>query len=133
MVKYFTVEELCRSEVAARRKIDNTPSPDAVRVLTTLIENLLDPIREMWGGPLTVNSGYRCPELNHAVGGASRSAHLRGEAADITAGSPDGNHRLFELIAASGLAFDQLIDERGYRWLHLSYRKTGNRRQTLHL
>jgi hypothetical protein len=90
-------------------------------------------MRELWGAPIIVNSGYRSAELNEAVGGAPRSAHLSGEAADITVGLPTENRRLFEMIAGSGLVFDQLIDERGYGWLHLSYRKTGNRRQILHL
>jgi hypothetical protein len=133
MFEYFTITELCRSEEASRRKIDNTPPPEAESALTSLIENLLDPVRRCWGEPLTVNSGYRCPELNKAVEGAETSQHLRGEAADITVGSPEGNRRLFELIEGSDLPFDQLIDERGYRWLHLSYRHTGNRRQILHL
>jgi hypothetical protein len=133
MAKYFTVEELCRSEVATSRKIDNTPPSEATGALTALIENLLDPVRERWGGPITVNSGYRCLELNRAVGGAPTSGHLRGEAADITVGSPAENRRLFELIVDSGLPFDQLIDERDYRWLHISYRADKNRRQILHL
>jgi hypothetical protein len=133
MAKYFTITELCRSEEAARLKIDNTPPPEAVGALNSLIKNLLDPVRELWGAALAVNSGYRCPVLNRAVGGAVTSGHLRGEAADITAGSAEGNRRLFELIAAGDLPFDQLIDERGYRWLHISYRTSGNRRQILHL
>jgi D-alanyl-D-alanine dipeptidase len=133
MAKYFTVEELCRSEVASRAKINNTSPPEVTGALTALIENLLDPVRERWAAPITVNSGYRCPQLNRAVGGAATSGHLRGEAADITVGSPAENRRLFELIVDSGLPFDQLIDECDYRWLHLSYRQAGNRRQILHL
>jgi uncharacterized protein YcbK (DUF882 family) len=133
MAKYFTTRELCQSNVATLRKIDNTPPPEVVSSLVELIENLLDPVREQWGASLTVNSGYRCPELNRAVGGATTSQHLTGEAADITTGSVAENRRLFEMIADSGLVFDQLIDERDYRWLHLSYCKSANRRQILHL
>ncbi|WP_298063849.1 D-Ala-D-Ala carboxypeptidase family metallohydrolase [uncultured Rikenella sp.] len=136
-MKYFTIEELCASETARRRGIDNTP-PDALAgKLQTLIEQLLDPIRTVWGAPIVVNSGYRCPALNAAVGGVPTSQHLRGEAADITAGSPAENRRLFdkivELQKAGKLAFDQLIDESGYKWLHISYRAGANRNQTLHL
>lgn len=133
MAKYFDLKELIRSETALARGIDNTPAPDAAARLRLLAGRLLDPARELWGAPLTVNSGYRCPALNAAVGGAATSQHLLGEAADITTGAPDGNRRLFEMISGSDLEFDQLIDERGYSWLHLSYREGINRRQILHL
>lgn len=133
MAKYFTLEELTRSATADRRGIANTPPPQAAASLRTLVEKLLDPVREIWGAPITVNSGYRSPELNKAVGGAAGSQHMRGEAADITTGSREGNRRLFSMIAESGYEFDQLIDERGYSWLHVSYRAGNNRRKTLHL
>lgn len=87
MGKYFTVEELCVSAVARSRGIDNTPPPQAVAALHDLIGHLLDPLREAWGGPVVVNSGYRSPALNAAVGGAPRSRHMYGEAADITVGA----------------------------------------------
>jgi hypothetical protein len=132
MGRYFTVGELCVSAVARMRGIDNTPPAWAEDALERLIENLLDPLRALWGGPLTVNSGYRSAELNAAVGGAVRSRHLLGEAADITAGSPAANARLFDLLLRSDLDFDQLIDEHGYGWLHVSWCGT-NRRQVLHL
>ena len=136
-MKYFTIEELCASDTAQRRGIDNTPDTAKKQKLQTLIEQLLDPIRAAWGAPITINSGYRSPKLNAAVGGVSTSQHLRGEAADITAGTPAENKRLFdkivELQKAGRIAFDQLIDESGYRWIHLSYRPTANRSQVLHL
>lgn len=133
MAKYFTLDELVRSATAAARGIDNTPPAAVEARLEVLAEKLLDPARELWGASLRVTSGYRCPELNAAVGGAATSQHLQGEAADITAGSREGNRRLFEAIAGSALDFDQLIDERDYSWLHLSYRAGANRRQILHL
>ena len=87
----------------------------------------------MYGKPITVNSGYRCPKLNDAVGGAKNSQHMRGEAADITAGSKMENKRLFELIW-DNLPFDQLIDESNYSWVHVSYVSTSkNRKQILSL
>ncbi len=136
-MKYFTIEELCASDTAQRRGIDNTPDTAKKQKLQTLIEQLLDPIRAAWGAPITINSGYRSPKLNAAVGGVSTSQHLRGEAADITAETPAENKRLFdkivELQKAGRIAFDQLIDESGYRWIHLSYRPGANRNQTLHL
>ncbi len=134
---YFTIEELCASDTARRRRIDNTPDAAKKQKLQTLIEQLLDPIRAAWGGPIAVNSGYRSPALNKAVGGVSTSQHLWGEAADISVGSPADNKRLFdkivELQKAGRIAFDQLIDESGYKWIHISYRAGANRNQTLHL
>ena len=134
---YFTIEELCASETARRRGIDNTPDAAKKQKLQILIEQLLDPIRAAWGGPISINSGYRCPKLNSAVGGVSTSQHLKGEAADITVGSTADNKRLFdkivELQKAGRITFDQLIDESGYKWIHISYRAGSNRNQTLHL
>lgn len=133
MGKYFTIAELTRSATAQSRGIDNTPVPAALDALEGLIANILDPVRERWGAPIRVNSGYRSPMLNKAVNGAVNSQHARGEAADITAGDPVANRRLFEIIISSGLEFDQLIDERNYSWLHISYAKGRNRNQVLHL
>lgn len=136
-MKYFTIEELCASDTARRRGIDNRPPAEVVGRLQTLIEELLDPIRAAWGAPVTVNSGYRSPELNDAVGGVARSQHLRGEAADLSAGSPAANERLFRRIEAlrraGEIEFDQLIDEARYRWVHISYRRGANRGEVLHL
>lgn len=134
---YFSIEELCASDTARRRGIDNTPDAAKRQKLQTLIEQLLDPIRAAWGGPIGVNSGYRCPKLNAAVGGVSTSQHLRGEAADISVGTPADNKRLFDKIVSlrneGCIAFDQLIDESGYKWIHISYRTGANRNQILHL
>jgi hypothetical protein len=133
MSTYFSISELTRSETALLSGIDNTPSPAVKARLDLLARRILDPVRELWGAPLIVNSGYRSPPLNRAVGGAASSQHIRGEAADITTGSAEGNRRLFEMIIASFLEFDQLIDEHNYSWLHLSYREGKNRRQILHI
>lgn len=132
MSRYFSLSELTRSSTAAARGIDNTPLPEVTARLQRLIDNLLDPLRERWGRPIRVNSGYRCPELNQAVGGVPTSQHCKGEAADITAGDTEKNRELFEMIRSSSLQFDQLIDESGYAWVHISY-SANNRRQVLHL
>lgn len=129
MAKYFTLGELCKSDVA----VENTPDNTTIERLNALMDECLDKVREMWGKPIGVNSGYRSYELNKAVGGAKNSQHLRGEAADITTGSKENNRKLFDLIVASDIPFDQLIDESGYRWLHISYCKDYNRKQVLHL
>lgn len=134
MAKYFTLGELCKSDVALQKRIENTPTDvETIERLNTLMEQCLDKVREMWGKPIGVNSGYRSPELNRAVGGAKNSQHMRGEAADITTGTKDNNRKLFDLIVASDIDFDQLIDESDYKWLHLSYSQGYNRRQVLHL
>lgn len=135
MAKYFTLGELCRSDVALQKGIANTPTDsDTIARLEALMEECLDEVRSLWGAPIGVNSGYRSAELNRAVGGAPKSQHLRGEAADITTGTREGNRQLFDKIVSSGILFDQLIDESGYRWLHISYvRGENNRRQILHL
>lgn len=133
MAKYFTLGEMCQSETALSMRINNTPDLETIERIDALMEQCLDKVREMWGKPIGVNSGYRCYELNKAVGGAKNSQHLRGEAADITTGSKENNRKLFDLIVASDIDFDQLIDESGYRWLHISYCKDYNRKQVLHL
>jgi len=127
-MKHFTIQELTRSATARRLGIDNTPPSSAVKALQELVHQVLDPLREAWGGPIRVNSGYRCPELNRAVGGTPGSQHQRGEAADITVGSRSGNRRLLELIKRLDLPVDQCIDEKGCRWIHVSHRTCRNRR-----
>lgn len=127
------MKELTKSSTSDKLGIDNTPTPEASVALSNLVTHVLDPLREMYGKPITVNSGYRCPKLNAAVGGAKTSQHMRGEAADITAGSKTENKKLFELIR-DNLPFDQLIDESNYSWMHVSYVSTSkNRKQILSL
>ncbi len=133
MGQYFDIAELCASHTAKAQGVDNTPSPDAEANMERLIDALLDPVRRAWGKPIRVNSGYRSSELNRLVGGAAASQHTLGEAADLTAGSPEDNERLFELIRDGGFDFDQLIDEKNYRWIHVSYRAGFNRKQVLRI
>ena len=127
-MKYFSLKELTRSTTASRLGIDNTPTASAIQALHELVDNVLDPLREAWGGPIKVNSGYRCPLLNKAVGGTPNSQHQRGEAADITVGRPSANRRLLALIKRLNLPVDQCIDEKGCRWIHVSHRTGRNRR-----
>ena len=129
-MKYFTIEELTRSNTAEAKSIDNTPTKEAKENLVALVDNVLDPLREMYGNPIIVNSGYRSPALNKAVKGASTSQHVKGEAADITGGNKEANKRLFELIREK-LSFDQLINEYDYSWVHISFKSSGNRKEVL--
>lgn len=132
-MKHFTISELCRSNTARKYGINNQCSLQHIYNLTDLVTCLLDPLREAWGSPIYVNSGYRSAELNRRVKGSSNSQHLYGEAADITTGTIAGNKELFRLIQELKLPFDQLIDEQGYQWIHISYRKGRNRGQVLAL
>ena len=120
-MKHFTMSELTRSVTASRLGIDNTPPQSAINALTQLVDHVLDPLREAWGQPIYVTSGYRCAALNRAVGGAERSQHMSGEAADVTAGSREDNRRLWQLLQQLRLPVDQVINEHNYRWLHISY------------
>lgn len=122
-MKYFTIRELTRSATATAEKIDNTPSQAVVDKLTALIENVLDPLREAWGAPIIVTSGYRSPALNRAVKGAPTSQHVLGEAADIhtVSDTKEDNKKLYELIKKLKLPVDQCINEYDYNWIHVSY------------
>lgn len=120
-MKYFSIEELTRSSTAKARGIDNTPTKRNVHYLTRLIENTLDPLRELWGKPIRVNSGYRSPALNKAIGGTSNSSHMYGYAADITTGSKEENKALWNKLVASDIPFTKAINEQDYSWIHISY------------
>lgn len=128
MGKYFSINELSKSDTANSKGIDNTPSKSIKDNLEALIVNILDPLREAYGKPIIVNSGYRSEALNEAVKGAKRSQHVYGEAADITTGSAKENEKIFNLAIKMELPFDQLIDEKNYTWIHISYKKSKNNR-----
>lgn len=131
-MEFFSIKELCKSATADKLGITNTPTKEIEENLTKLIDYILDPLRRAWGKPIMVNSGYRCPKLNRAVGGATTSQHLTGQAADISTGSKEQNKKLFQLIQNLKLPFDQVIDESKFTWVHVSY-SPRNRRQVLHL
>ena len=132
---YFTIEELIKSSTARRKGIPNLPNGEQKENLIALVDNVLDPLRKLWGKPIIVTSGFRCAKLNRAVGGVSKSQHTKGQAADIRTveNTTMENKRLFDVAMRSGLPFDQLIDEYGYNWIHISYNTKGNRKQVLHL
>ena len=138
-MKHFTFGEFEKSATAYKHGIDNTAPEEARRNIAALVDNVLDPLRQAWGGPILVSSGYRCPKLNALVGGAKNSQHMTGCAADLRVvrnGAVDtvANRRLFQLIRSLHLPFDQLIDERDFSWIHVSHRRDGdNRNQILKL
>lgn len=114
--EHFSLEEMTVSQTAARRGIDNTPSPEIVENLKKVCD-VLEQIRAVVGRPILVSSGYRCPELNDAVGGARDSAHTKGLAADINAQGMTPLE-LANRIRHAGIVYDQLIFE-FERWIHI--------------
>ena len=125
----FTLEELTTTNTG----IENKPTRQQMDALITLSEKVLQPARNIYGGAIRVNSGFRSPAVNKAVGGAKKSQHMLGEAVDITVHSRKENKKLFELIRVN-LSFDQLINERDYSWIHVSYKSAeSNRKQVLRI
>ena len=132
--EHFTIEELCRSQVAVCLGIDNEPKrEDIIANLKRLAFHTLEAVRLLNDNkPITITSGYRCKELNRAVGGVATSQHQNGCAADFIVGSAEENRRLFEKIKSSGsVLFDQLILEPKAGWIHISYVEGGNRFQII--
>lgn len=125
--KNFSYAEFETSPTAKAKGIINVISTfeirDAVRELTLTV---LQPLRDAWGEPLHINSGYRCPKLNAAVGGAPTSQHVKGEAADIKADHPI---KLAQLAYDMGLPYDQMIVYPTF--VHFSHKKGGPQRRQL--
>ncbi len=125
IMKHFSISELTSSATALREGIDNRPSKCAYHLLHVLVDQLLDPIREAWGEPIVVSSGYRCKQLNTLVGGVKNSHHILGCAADIIAGNRADHRKLFKMIQKmqqeGRIKFTQLIWEGNGRWIHISY------------
>ena len=132
--KNFTLQEYIKSQTALRQGIDNTPNEDHLASAKLLFERVVQPVRDHFG-PTVINSGYRGPELNAAIGGAATSQHCRGEAVDIECPGI-ANHEVAEWIQ-NNLDFDQLILEfytlgiPDSGWVHVSYIPEGNRKQSL--
>jgi hypothetical protein len=135
--KHLSLAEVSRSETAKRKGINNTPSGEHLENFKKLAENIFEPIREHFGVPIHISSGYRSKELNAAIGGSSSSQHCSAEAIDIDMdGSPNGvtNKMVFDFIK-DNLNFDQLLWEFGNDtnpdWVHVSYESTGKQRKQI--
>ena len=133
LTKNISLSEAVVSQTAVRLGIDNTPSDEVVERLR-LVAGQVQKIRDYFGKPIRISSGYRCPKLNRAIGGAKNSQHQKGEAMDIQGTNELTNAEIFH-YAKKHLDFDQLIWEFGTRkepaWVHLSYKEKGNRKQVL--
>lgn len=120
------LSEFVESKKAKELGIDNTPPQHAIIKLQQLVTKLLQPLRDVYGKPMSVSSGYRCEALNKAVGGQPTSQHIKGEAADIKCENPA---KLLEVLLSSKIAFDQAILYPTF--LHLSYNAVRNRMQVI--
>lgn len=122
--KNFSFAEFEKSDTAKRLRITNVITTTEVRdAVKALVLNVLQPLRDAWGGPLNINSGYRCPALNEAVGGVDTSQHVKGEAADVACTDPLALARLAKRLK---LPFDQMIVYPSF--VHFSHRRDGEQR-----
>ena len=131
--EHLDLSEVTRSDMAKRKGISNMPTPEHLENFKILAENIFEPIRKHFGVPIMISSGYRSKELNKAIGGASTSQHLLGQALDLDMdGTPNGvtNKMVFDYIKAN-LNFDQLINEFDYSWVHVSYNPSGKQRKQI--
>lgn len=118
---------MCASTTAKARGIQNIPNAEQIENLRKLCVRLLQPLRDLYNEPFIINSGFRNPELNKAVGGVPTSQHAKGKAADISVKEP---RKLLAELLRSGLDFDQAILYPTF--LHLSYHSGSNRKQVLY-
>jgi zinc D-Ala-D-Ala carboxypeptidase len=133
--KSFTLNELTKSQEATRLGIDNTPNEEQILNLKLLCENVLQPIRDFYGMPLSVSSGYRSAALCEAIGSSSKSQHTKGQAADFEIFGV-ANKDLADFVVKN-LDYDQCIlefwneNEPNSGWVHCSFNSSGNRKQFL--
>ena len=123
--KHISYKEGVYSNTAIRKGIDNTPNAEQKANMEKIAQNVFEPLRQWVGGPIKINSFFRCPELNKAIGGSSKSQHCKGQAIDIddTFGVVS-NADMYAWIK-NHLDFDQMIwefgDDNNPNWVHISY------------
>ena len=131
--KNLSLKEVIKSNTAIKNGIDNSPTLEHLKNLEILAENIFQPIREHFGVPIGISSGYRSKDLNEAIGGSKTSQHCKGQALDLDADiyGKVTNKEIFDFIVEN-LDFDQVINEYNYSWIHVSYNeKKENRKQVL--
>jgi hypothetical protein len=133
--KHLALAEVTRSESAKRLGISNMPTEQHIKNFKLLAEKVFEPIREHFGKPILISSGYRSQALNAAIGGSLSSQHCQGEALDLDMDGTDiTNKQIFDFIK-NHLEFDQLIWEFGTKdnpdWVHVSYESTGKQRKQI--
>lgn len=133
---HITYEEAIFSQTAIRHGIKNHPTSDILERMKLVADKCFEPVRNHFNVPIKISSFYRCEELNRKIGGARNSQHVSGEAIDMQAipGTGITNKMIHDYIK-DNLVFDQLIWEYGTvdnpAWVHVSFKKSGNRQQTL--
>lgn len=119
---YFTLQELTKSTTAARLKIDNTPNAEILRNLQYGVSMVLDPLRRIHQQPIIITSGYRCAQLNKAVGGVANSWHTKGNAADIHIQDEDEARAIFNILKTLP-SVDTALFEHSHssQWIHVQW------------
>ncbi len=134
--KHISYREATQSATATRLKIDNTPTDEVLANMKLVAEKCFEPLREWYGKPIRINSFYRSPGLNRAVGGSATSDHVRGFAIDLDTPSNAENKKLFDWLK-DNVEFTQLIweygDKSGPDWVHISYDKNNLKKQILYI
>lgn len=134
--KNVSLLEAVTSQSAIRLGIDNTPDADIICKLKLTAEQVVQKVRDHFGVPIRISSGYRSPKLNKAIGGSATSQHMKGEAFDIQGTNGISNKQIFDYIK-NNLDFDQLIWEYGNdknpAWVHVSYKAKGNRKSAIRI
>ena len=133
LTEHLDLAEVTRSTDAKRRGISNEPTAEHIENFKIIAEKIFEPIRKHFGVPIFISSGYRSSALNKAIGGASSSQHLLGQALDLDMDGTSGgvtNKMVFEYIK-NNLDFDQLINEFNYSWVHVSYNTKGKQRKQI--
>ena len=125
----FKISEFIQSDTAIAHNINNMPDINSLDCMLDLIFYCLQPIRDKIKKPIIISSGFRCKEVNTLVGGVSNSQHTKGQAADFTV-KGESVSGLISKIKSMNIEFDQLINEYD-KWVHISYVKGKNRKQTL--
>lgn len=132
--EHFTLEEFVKSSMATKLGISNHPDDIQLLRIKTLCESILEPVRNKFGYPVIITSGFRTKVLNKAVKGAESSQHLKGEAADIVSGN---NLKLWkiinDMIRRGEIEVGQLINEKNLSWIHISLPDKTHRNQILTL
>lgn len=122
---FFSLAELIKSSTATKHHIDNTPPADVIRNLQYGVDMVLDPLRRIYGKPILITSGYRCPKLNTLVGGVSNSWHTQGNAADIHVASLTEATKLFSILQKIPSVDTVLFEHSSSgQWLHVQWNMT---------
>jgi len=123
--KHISDREGVYSTTATRRGLDNTPDSKQLDNMKLLAEKVFEPLREWVGGPIRINSFFRGPELNTAIGGSNKSQHCKGQAMDVDDGGCNKTNAEMYKFIKDELEFDQMIwefgDDNNPNWVHVSY------------